>query len=236
MRLDPPFDSRYLRYLWMLKLLEEEFAIRVINRPTGILIHNEKLFTLTRKEGIPTFVGTALEDFLSFCASMKSDGVSELILKPVDLYQGMGVEKISLHENQQLKEVFSLKIEKLKGPLLAQPFLTSIYKGEVRSIYFRGKELGSIVKIPPKGDFLANVARGASFKHCELTKNQREQCEEIVKELACDGIEWVAFDLIGDHVSEVNITCPGLLVETAKAMKENLALGLAQELIKNFYT
>ena len=230
MRLDPPFDSRYLRYLWMLTVLEKQFSVSTINSAVGILTHNEKLCIADRKDSLSIFVGANWEQFRQFCRNQMNQGYRELVVKPLDLYQGIGVEKISLREKDEiLQEFFQKTIQNYKGPLVATPFLEDIYRGEIRSIFFRGRELGSIRKIPPKGSFLANIAQGASFSLYQLTQKQREVCKEISHSLADVGIEWIAFDLIGEYVSEVNVTCPGLLVEVSHAVGKNLAFDIASK-------
>ena len=91
------------------------------------------------------------------------------------------------------------------------------------SLYFKQKEIGTILKLPKEGEFLSNIAQGATFRVEPLSAIARARCEAIVKELAGFGVDWVAFDILSDSISEVNITCPGLLVEVSYAMKKNLA-------------
>lgn len=224
MRIDPPFDTRYLRYLWMLRFYQEK-GIRVVNSPDGILKYNEKLHAYAQPSSLATYVGSSSSEFLNFAALMKKENQQELILKPLDLFQGIGVEKISLNRSD-LKEKFELKVKENNGPVVAQPFCSDVMNGEIRSLYFKGVELGSILKVPKKGEFLANIAQGADFHAIELTKNVKEECNRICNDLLRDGVDWVAFDIMGEHVSEINITCPGLLVEVSFAHKKNLAFDL----------
>lgn len=226
MRIDPPFDTRYLRYLWMLRYYTTH-GINVVNSPDGILRFNEKLHAYTQKTSLETYVGSSVEGFMGFVELMKKDH-QELILKPLDLYQGFGVEKVSINE-PNLAFKFSEKVKENNGAIVAQPFCKEVVNGEIRSLYFKGKELGSILKVPKKGEFLANIAQGAAFHAIELTPAVKKECDRICAELMAEGIDWVAFDIMGDHVSEINITCPGLLVEVSFAHKKNLAL----EIIKN---
>ena len=155
---------------------------------------------------------------------MIEKGHRELILKPLDLYQGIGVEKISVDDDY--KSIFLRKISEYKGPVVVQPFAKEVTSGEVRSLYFKGKELGSILKVPKKGEYLANIAQGATYDQYDLTVTQRQACEEICKELSEYGVDWIAFDILGESVSEVNITCPGLLVEVSKAYGKNLSFDI----------
>jgi glutathione synthase len=221
MRIDPPFDTRYLRYLWMLRYYSLQ-GIKVINSPDGILKFNEKLHAYTQKSSLETYVGSSLLGFNHFVETMKKDH-QELIMKPLDLYQGMGVEKVSIND-PKLAEHFLAKVKDNNGAIVVQPFCKEVTKGEIRSLYFKGKELGSILKVPKKGEFLANIAQGAEFHAIELTSSMKKECDFICKELMDEGVDWVAFDILGEHVSEINITCPGLLVEVSFAHKKNLGL------------
>lgn len=221
MRLDPPFDSRYLRYLWMLKFFKDK-KLKIINNPEGILKYNEKLWAYTQPSSIETYVGASSDGFLKFLYSLNLKN-QEVILKPLDLYQGMGVEKINFSHRsaEDLKNIFLKKVADCGGPIVAQPFISEVAKGEVRAIYFKGYELGSILKVPKEGEFLANIAQGASFRPIELKTSVKNECEHITKHLLAEGVLWVAFDILGDRVSEINITCPGLLVEVSRAHGQN---------------
>jgi glutathione synthase len=217
MRLDPPFDSRYLRILWMLDHLVAN-GIKVMNDPRGIMIFNEKLYAYRSDGAVPSYIGSNLELARQFVSQLKD--VSAIIIKPMDLYSGIGVEKLSLSDWERR---FSDKVIELQGPVIVQPFVEAVTKGEIRSLYFKQKEIGTILKLPKEGEFLSNIAQGATFRVEPLSAIARARCEAIVKELAGFGVDWVAFDILSDSISEVNITCPGLLVEVSYAMKKNLA-------------
>lgn len=218
MRLDPPFDSRYQRILWMLDQLVSQ-GIQVMNEPRGIMIFNEKLYAYRKEGSIPSYVGSNLELAKQFVAGMK-EKPSAIILKPMDLYSGIGVEKLTVNGWEKR---FGEKVIELQGPVIVQPFVEAVTKGEIRSLYFKQKEIGTILKTPKDGEFLSNIAQGASFHAEPLSSLARARCEAIVKELAGYGVDWVAFDILSDSISEVNITCPGLLVEVSYAFKKNLA-------------
>lgn len=218
MRLDPPFDSRYQRILWMLDHLVSQ-GIKVMNSPRGIMVFNEKLYAYRKEGAVASYVGSNLHLAQQFVSSLK-EKPSALILKPMDLYSGIGVEKLPLHN---WTKRFEEKVIELQGPVIVQPFIEAVTKGEIRSLYFKQKEIGTILKTPKDGEFLSNIAQGASFHAEPLSAIARRRCETIVKELAEYGVDWVAFDILSDSISEVNITCPGLLVEVSFAMKKNLA-------------
>ena len=229
MRIDPPFDTRYLRYLWILDLFEKR-GVKVFNSPKGILNHNEKLTAYELDQSHPSFIGTDTNGLLEFIEELHSKGFKDFIFKPLDLYQGLGIEKIPFESFEQVEQAFKNKIEELKGPVVVQPFDVNVLKGEIRSLFVNGRELGSILKIPPKDKFLANIAQGASYSEYKLSSRTKAVCERLTKSLMEEGIYFVAFDIIGDNISEVNITCPGLMVEVSEACKKNLAEEMVREL------
>ncbi len=224
MRLDPPFDGRYLRYLWMLEALKER-GLQIVNDPAGILLFNEKLTAYSMAPSHPTFVGASFEAFERFIQG-------EVVMKPLDLYQGMGVEKISLDHlsYEEKRQFFEQKRQDMGGVVVAQPFIGDVIKGEVRSIFFDGEHLGSILKTPKKGDFLANLAQGATYVATTLGSELQAQCEKLCGQMAKNGIRFVAFDLLAGKISEANVTCPGLLVEVSKANHKNLAEEILKKL------
>lgn len=223
MRIDPPYDSRYQRYLWMLDFLETKTQVKVLNNPLGIMKHNEKLEAYLRESSLESYVGTSESGALKYVEKLKSRGVRELILKPLDLFQGIGVEKIGVDE---FKQRFKAKCDEFKGPVVVQEFDNSVYTGEIRSIFYKAHELGTILKVPKDGEFLANIAQGAAYEAVDLDPKVKADCIEVCQNLMNDGIDLVAFDILGGRISEVNVTCPGLMVEVSSAMKRNLALEL----------
>lgn len=182
------------------------------------MVFNEKLYAYRKEGAVASFVGQNLKLAQQFVSNLKD--ATALILKPMDLYSGIGVEKLPLNGWEKR---FEEKVIELNGPVIVQPFVEAVTKGEIRSLYFKQKEIGTILKTPKDGEFLSNIAQGASFHAEPLTPKARARCEAIVKELAAYKVDWVAFDILGDSVTEVNITCPGLLVEVSYALKKNLA-------------
>lgn len=234
MRLDPPFDSRYLRFLWILKGLKEKYGVRVINDPEGIAVHNEKMVSYELPGAVETFVGSSklsFEKFLSHLMSEKGESYKGLILKPLDLYQGIGVQRVPKELSPtEVVNLFEEKKKEYAGPVVAQPFIEEVFKGEIRSIYFNGNELGSILKTPPEGEFLANIARGAKYGRVELSESLKNECKKLSLELSKKGVPWLAYDILGEKIQEANLTCPGLLVEVSKAMGKNLAFDLVDQM------
>jgi glutathione synthase len=231
MRLDPPFDTNYLRTLWILEALERHQTIKVLNTPKSILTNNEKLTAYRDSSAIPGLISSDKSSLLPFLAELRATGAKSIIIKPLDLYQGIGVSRHDLSlSDHQLTKRFEEITAQFNGPVVIQPFVESVVKGELRSTYFAGIELGTIKKIPPKGEFLANIAQGATYHAVELSAKERAACDKIAQEMNNEGAPWVAFDILGEKISEVNITCPGLLVEVSNAVGRNLAQDIVEKL------
>ncbi len=226
MRIDPPYDGRYQRYLWMLEYLES-FGIRIINNPKGIMLHNEKLHAFKQKQSqIGSFVGLSLKGFESYLLTVKDRLYKEIIMKPLDGFSGIGVEKFDV-SHKDLKEIFKRKIKESDGPIIVQPFIDKVYQGEQRALYYAGRELGTILKKPLEGEFLSNIAQGAAFERSKLDSHTKNLCDEIAWDLKAYDVPLVAYDILDGKITEVNITCPGLIVEVSHAMGVNLAEEIA---------
>ena len=231
MRIDPPYDTRYQRYLWMLEIIKEQSNCLIINDPLKIMKHNEKLVAYKNEAySHPSYVGSSKRAFENFVKEMSDLGHEELILKPLDLYSGIGVEKVKI--DSQLNALFDKKVSEYHGAIVAQPFIKQIYEGEYRSVFFKGEHIGTIIKRPQEGEYLANIAQGAKFEKTDLPKQMFNICQQMADELLKDGVYFLAFDILGEGVNEANITCPGLLVEVSYAHQKNLCLDILK-LIKS---
>ena len=229
MRIDPPYDQRYQRYLWMLDYLSKQTSAQVLNHPLGIMKYNEKLSAFGLKNNVESFVGASLGAFKKFVDSQSAKSVTDFILKPLDLYSGIGVKKVNINDN--LEKEFLDKVEEFGGAIIAQPFLKEVLNGEYRSIYFDGQLLGSIIKKPKEGEYLTNIAQGAMFEKVELPAHLKKECDQVSKELLKDGVRFIAFDLLGNCITEINVTCPGLLVEVSYAHNKNFSDLIADHII-----
>lgn len=218
MRLDPPFDTRYLQVLWMLEILQSQ-GVKVINRPQTIANYNEKIsayFLAQEPHRFPSFVGCVGADLDSFLLHQSPS--EYFILKPLNLFQGEGVVKVS--REQMLSRETQKELLKPYDFFVLQPFATSLAeKGELRSLFYDGHHVGTILKIPPAGSFLANIAQGATFEAAPLQGSLYREASRLAQHFAGLGAPWIAFDLLDDKISEINMTCPGLLVEVLEANK-----------------
>ena len=229
MRIDPPYDSRYQRYLWMLDYIQHASGATVSNSPLGIMKHNEKLEAFKLQNSVDSFVGASPSGFEMYAQKLKADGYDEIVLKPLDLYSGIGVIKAAIDEN--LISTFQKHVIEYQGAIVAQPFLKEVYQGEYRAVYFDGKEVGSIIKKPNEGEFLTNIAQGAQYEKVELPAQAKHHCDEVAKYLLDEGVRIIAFDILGEVITEINVTCPGLFVEVSYANKKDLAMLYAKSFV-----
>lgn len=223
MRLDPPVDGQYLRALWILRLWKEA-GIKMINDPSSILLYNEKILAYQEQDGVPSWIGSSSDSALEFIKSLPVN-VKEIVLKPLDLFSGLEVEKCA-RDDKDLISIVESKANKLKGMFVIQPFLPAVFEGELRVITMNGKIIGTILKVPKKGEFISNIASGAQFKIAQLNPHLSSKIQKMAMKLKALGLIWVAFDVLGEVIQEANITCPGLLVETSHAAQKNLAFEL----------
>ena len=228
LRFDRPFDSRYLRYLCLLDQWEHE-GVRIINSPRSIMHFNEKLIAFQRPEAFPSWIGESVDAFEGFVKQLKEKQHQEIVLKPLDLYSGIGVEKWAINDPALLRR-FSEKAHELGGPIVAQPFIEAVTQGEVRAIYFAGQHLGSILKIPKAGEFISNIAHGGTFQAYELPDEVHQRCVQMCQQMDTQRVPWVAFDILGGVITEANITCPGLVTEVSYAHHKNVA-GMIADLL-----
>ena len=203
MRKDPPFDASYLALTWHLDTAGP--STRVYNDPAALRTVNEKLGILRFPEYIrPALYSAnpqALADFV------REEAGGDAILKPLTLFGGRGI--LRLQDSPDLTEI--LRRETADGPRLIQPFDKAIHAGEVRAFTVGGKALAFCLKKPGEGSFLANTSSGATLEPWQPDQATLTMVEDVAGRLYKEGMVFLGFDIIGGHLSEINITSPRLL-------------------------
>lgn len=202
-RKDPPFDATYVRLCWLLSLAENRTVF--LNAPSQLLRYHEKLVPLeafaqgflSKKDLIPTFLGSAI-NAKHFVNQYK---IEKVIVKPFLGFGGSGVE---LKSREDFVAASAMRDE----DIIVQPFQEEVMEGDHRVFFLEGKLIGSFARIPKEGGFISNLAAGGSAKPVPLTKPQKNLMEKVGKFLKKQKIFFAGADLIGNHVSEVNITSP----------------------------
>ena len=203
MRKDPPVDQDYMNTLHLLDLAKVNGA-KVINDPSAIKKFNEKVFALYFKEHIPnTIVSAKISEIENFLAEFK-----EIVIKPLD---GMGGE--SIYKINKINKAEESIIEQLTHQettaIVAQEFIPEIYEGDFRILIINGIPFHkTLARIPQGKSFKGNLAAGGKGVAADLTQHQKVVANEIGKVLVANGIIFAGLDMIGQKVTEINITSP----------------------------
>lgn len=202
LRQEPPFDMRYLTTTWILDAVSQD--VPVWNSPEAVRRYNEKLAIYTQDKhaaaGLLTSSYQAACDFLS--------EYQHVICKPLDLFGGQGIFTIRVDDQAQKSQLQDALAE---GPRLLQPFNDKIYEGEIRAFSVGGEPIAWCLKKPPQGHFLANTSSGATLEPYQPSLQIEAMVREISSDLLKDGLVFLGFDIIGDRVSEINVTSPRML-------------------------
>ncbi len=210
MRKDPPFDNEYLYSTYLLELASEQNA-RVFNEPSAVRGWNEKLSVAKFPQFAPEFLVTNNHDLIRVFLAQQKD----IILKPLD---GMGGTSIfRLTENDPNISVILETITNFgQETIMAQQYLPAIKQGDKRIIVIDGEPLPySLARIPKDGETRGNLAAGGKGVAQVLTARDLEIATTIGKTLKTKGLTLVGLDVIGDYVTEINVTSPTGMVELA---------------------
>ena len=202
MRQDPPFDMGYITATHMLDHIHP--ATLVVNDPTEVRNAPEKLFVLNYKEFMPpTLVTRDASELAAF--RMEHE---DIILKPLYGNGGAGVFRIRGTDQNfsSLLELFGITFP--HQPYMAQKYLPDVRKGDKRIILVDGKFAGAINRVPAAHESRSNMHVGGRPEPTTITKREREICEAMGPELKKRGFIFVGIDVIGDYVTEINVTSP----------------------------
>jgi glutathione synthase len=209
-RKDPPFDRAYL-YLTLI-LERARGGPLLINDPRGLRDANEKLYALNFPKWTPkTIVSSDRGAIFDFVASIGGTG----IVKPLDGAGGLGVMQLRLDDKNARTIVDTLTHEG-RRLVLAQEFLPEVEKGDKRVLLLDGELLGAILRVPRADELRSNIHVGGSVVPTELTPRERAMVAEIGPRLREDGLVFVGLDVIGERLTEVNVTSPTGIQELSR--------------------
>jgi glutathione synthase len=201
-RKDPPFDQAYLYATLVLE--HARGGPVLVNDPRGLRDANEKLYALNFPEWTPrTLVAADREMIHEFVAEM--GGVA--VIKPLDGAGGSGVMLVRKDDKNARAIVDTLTGE---GQRLAmvQEFLPAVTEGDKRVLLLDGEPLGAILRVPRGDDLRSNIHVGGSVVPTEITPREAELVRSIAPRLRADGLVFVGLDVIGERLTEVNVTSP----------------------------
>lgn len=208
MRKDPPFDFEYITATWLLERAEAD-GVRVFNRPRALREHSEKLAITEFNQFTPaTLVARDINQLQHFI-----DEQRDIILKPLD---GMGGSQIfRIHRNDPNRNVIleTLTHEGTRT-VMAQRYLPEISQGDKRILLIAGQPVPyCLARIPKAGETRGNLAAGGTGVAQELSAHDREIAETLGPILFKRGLMLVGLDVIGTHLTEINVTSPTCMVE-----------------------
>jgi glutathione synthase len=208
MRKDPPFDMEYIYSTYLLELAERDGA-RVFNRPGAIRDFNEKLAIARFPEFAPPTVVTRQESLIR--AFLEEHG--DIILKPLDGMGGTSIFRLHLRDPN-----FSVIVETLthygRRTIMAQRYLPEIVDGDKRILLIAGEVVPyCLARIPKPGETRGNLAAGGTGVARPLGARDREIAEALAPRLWELGLLLVGLDVIGDHLTEINVTSPTCMQE-----------------------
>jgi glutathione synthase len=203
MRKDPPFDIEYVYSTYLLELAGKQGA-RIINHPRALRDYNEK-FSITGfvQFTVPTLV-TRLETEIR--AFLKAQG--DIVLKPLDGMGGASVFRLH-REDPNIGVVIETLTHYGRRTIMAQRYIPEIVKGDKRIIVIDGKPVPyALARIPKPGETRGNLAVGGRGVAQALSPRDREIAEAVGPALAAEGMLLVGLDVIGDYLTEINVTSP----------------------------
>ena len=203
MRKDPPVDSDYINSLHLLGLAETQGA-KIFNRPNSIKEFNEKIFALHFKEFIPrTLITSNIEKIINFQANHEI-----IVVKPLDGMGGESIFKMEDMEEENLDILLDMTEDETMQ-IVVQEFLPEIYNGDFRILIIHGKPFEkTLARIPQGESFKGNLAAGGKGVVKDINENQKKVAEKVGKFLLSKGINFAGIDMIGDYLTEINITSP----------------------------
>ena len=216
LRQDPPFDMGYITNTHLLDLIGQKTLI--VNNPFWVRNLPEKLLVLEFPDLIPeTVISRDLEEIKRFKNEFK-----DIIIKPLYGNGGAGIFRLR-EDDKNLTSLHELFSNISSEPLIAQAFLPDVKKCDKRIILVDGEPVGAINRVPKAGETRSNMHVGGKAEPAKLSQRDREICRSIGPILKNKGQVFVGIDVIGDYLTEINVTSPTGIQELERFDKVNIA-------------
>jgi len=216
MRQDPPFDMNYITATHLLERIHPNTL--VVNDPAHVRNAPEKLF-VTEFEGVmpPTLISSDPDEIKAFRQEHK-----DIIVKPLYGNGGAGVFRLQ-NGDENLNSLLEMFGQMYREPIITQAYLPEVRQGDKRIILVDGVPVGAINRVPAEGESRSNMHVGGTPLKSELTAREQEICALIGPELRARGLIFVGIDVIGDYLTEINVTSPTGIQEIDRFDRANLA-------------
>jgi glutathione synthase len=201
MRQDPPFDMAYITATHILERIHPKTL--VVNDPAHVRNAPEKLF-VTEFKGLmpPTLITSDRAEINAFRAEHK-----DIILKPLYGNGGAGVFRVK-EGDENLGSMLEMFTAFYREPVIVQRYVPEVRKGDKRIILVDGEVAGAINRVPAEGEARSNMHVGGRPEATTLTKREEEICKALAPELKKRGLIFTGIDVIGDYLTEINVTSP----------------------------
>jgi glutathione synthase len=201
MRQDPPFDMAYISATHLLERLQPKTL--VVNDPAHVRNAPEKMFVMDYPALMPpTLVTRDLAEIKAFRAEH-----GDIVMKPLYGHGGGAVFRIT-RDDLNFGSLYDLFAVTFREPWVVQKFLPAVKDGDKRIVLVDGEFAGAVNRVPAADDLRSNMVRGGAAKDTALTAREREICETLKPELKRRGLLFTGIDVIGDYLTEINVTSP----------------------------
>ncbi|MDI2113629.1 glutathione synthase [Commensalibacter nepenthis] len=220
MRQDPPFDMGYITATHLLEQIHGvgKDKVFVVNNPASVRNAPEKIFaTLWPEIMPPTLITRDVKAIREFRVEYK-----DIIIKPLYGNGGIGVFRIR-EDDENLNSLLEMQFAASREPLMIQRYESAVRLGDKRIILVDGHPIGAINRVPQKGDLRSNMHVGGVAEKIDLTPRDEEICQLIGPTLKQQGLLFVGIDVLGDYLTEINVTSPTGLQELDRFNKMNSA-------------
>ena len=219
MRQDPPFDMAYITATHLLEHIQPRTL--VVNDPAAVRNAPEKILVTQFPYLMPpTLITWDVDAIRSFRAEYQ-----DIVVKPLFGNGGAGVFRIK-PDDENLGSLLEMHFARSREPLMIQRYEPAVRQGDKRIILVDGEPMGVVNRVPAQGEARANMHVGARPEKAALTARDREICEAIGPTLRSQGLIFVGIDVIGDYLTEINVTSPTGIQEIARFDGTNLAAAI----------
>jgi glutathione synthase len=216
MRQDPPFDMAYITATYLLEMLGSKTM--VVNNPAEVRNAPEKLFVTLYPDLMPATLISRDTDVIEAFRQKHQD----IIIKPLFGNGGAGVFRLK-PDDENLNSLLEMFFCANQEPLMVQAYLPAVRNGDKRVILVDGKPVGAVNRIPNAGEVRSNFHAGGRAAKTNLTERDLQICSKIGPELHRRGLIFVGIDIIGDYLTEINVTSPTGIREIERLSNINIA-------------
>lgn len=221
MRKDPPFNEEYIHTTYLLEQAEQR-GVFVVNRPQSLRDCNEKLFATHFTQCTPPTLVTQSKQKLQAFWQEHHD----IVCKPLNNMGGTSIFRLQ-EQDVNANTVFEILTMNGSFYMMAQKFIPEIAQGDKRILLINGEPIGyAWSRVPQKGDWRGNHAVGAIGELQPLTERDAWICTQVASTLRERGLYFVGLDVIGDYLTEINVTSPGCVREIDAALGSNISAKL----------